>query len=151
MNLGNLIAPPGARKKRKRIGRGEGSGHGGTSTKGHKGQKSRAGGYHKTGFEGGQMPLTRRLPKRGFVNPFRQEFAVVNIGDLDQLPKDSIVDPEFLRREGFVGKSKADVKILGGGELKVPLVFRLTRFSESAKKKIIAAGGKIVSESEGAK
>lgn len=89
------------------------------------------------------MPLTRRLPKRGFVNPFRQEFAVVNIGDLGELPKDSVVDPEFLRREGFVGRKKAEVKILGGGELRVPLVFRLTRFSESAKKKILAAGGRI--------
>lgn len=148
MNLGSLKASSGARKKRKRVGRGEGSGHGGTSTRGHKGQKARAGGFHKRGFEGGQMPLTRRLPKRGFVNPFKERFAVVNVGDLNDFPQGTVVDPKRLHEDGFVGDEGSEVKILGGGELKVPLVFRMARFSESAKKKIIASGGQIVSEAE---
>ncbi len=148
MNLGSLIAPEGARKKRKRLGRGEGSGHGGTSTKGHKGQKSRAGGYHKRGFEGGQMPLMRRIPKHGFVNPFRKTYTIVNVGDLNELPQGSVIDEKLLREQGFVKRDLSGVKILGGGELKVPLVFKLAHFSESAKKKILAAGGTI---QEGAK
>jgi large subunit ribosomal protein L15 len=143
MNLGSLKAPVGARKKRKRLGRGEGSGHGGTSTKGHKGQKARAGGYHKRGFEGGQMTLTRRTPKHGFVNPFRKEFAVVNIGDLNDLPKNTLVDEKLLKEKGFVKDEKDGIKILGNGELKVSLTFNIALFSESAKKKILAAGGKI--------
>ncbi len=143
MNLGSLEAPTGARKKRKRIGRGEGSGHGGTSTKGHKGQKARAGGYHKTGFEGGQMPLARRLPKFGFTNPFHKEFAVVNVGDLNDLAKETIVDEKFLKEQGYVKKLHDGVKILAGGDIKVPLIFKGTRVSESAKKKIIAAGGRV--------
>lgn len=145
MDLGSLRAPKGARKKRKRIGRGEGSGHGGTSTRGHKGQKARAGGFHKLGFEGGQMPLQRRLPKHGFVNPFSVEYSVVNVGDLNTLSKGTVVDEKMLRDEGFVRNKLAGVKVLGGGELKVPLTFRLSHFSESAKRKIVAAGGQIVS------
>ncbi len=143
MDLGSLIASKGARKKRKRVGRGDGSGHGKTSTRGHKGQKARAGGYHKVGFEGGQMPLLRRLPKRGFVNPFRKVFAVINLSDLNNLPKETVVDETFLRKEGYVKRLFDGVKVLGGGELKVPLVFRLGHFSESAKKKILAAGGRM--------
>jgi large subunit ribosomal protein L15 len=143
MDLGSLKAPEGARKKRKRIGRGEGSGHGGTSTRGHKGQKARAGGFHKRGFEGGQMTLTRRLPKTGFVNPFRKEFAIVNLGDLNELKPNTVVDEKLLIEEGFVKEPRDGIKILGEGEIKVPLTFKLARFSESAKKKIIAAGGRI--------
>lgn len=141
MNLGSLVAPDGARKKRKRLGRGEGSGHGGTSTKGHKGQKARAGGYHKRGFEGGQMPLARRLPKYGFVNVFRKEFAIVNVGDLNDLQAGTVVDEKSLRELGFVKKPLDGIKILGGGEIKVPLVFKIGRMTESARKKIVAAGG----------
>lgn len=143
MNLGSLKAVPGARKKRKRLGRGEGSGHGGTSTKGHKGQKARAGGYHKRGFEGGQMPLSRRLPKHGFVNHFRKEFAVLNVGDLNDITKGTVIDESFLRANGFVKKPLDGIKILGGGELKTSLTFRVNYFSESAKKKILAVGGTI--------
>ncbi len=142
MDLGSLVAPRGARKKRKRLGRGTGSGHGKTSTKGHKGQKARAGGYHKRGFEGGQMPLTRRLPKQGFVNPFSKEYAIVNVGDLNEVPQGTVIDEAFLRKEGFV-RRKNEIKILGGGEIKTSLVFKLAQFSESAKKKILAAGGQI--------
>ncbi len=141
MNLGNLVASDGARKKRKRLGRGTGSGHGKTSTRGHKGQKARAGGFHKRGFEGGQMPLSRRMPKRGFVNPFRTEYSVINVGDLNDLAKNTVVDDALLKDRGFV--KNFPVKILGGGDLTVPLVFRLAHFSESAKKKITASGGSI--------
>ena len=143
MNLGSLQAPKGARKKRKRLGRGEGSGHGGTSTKGHKGQKARAGGYHKRGFEGGQMTLTRRLPKHGFVNPFRKVFSVVNLSDLKDLEKGSVIDEKFLKERGIVRESQDGIKVLGDGEISVPLVFKLSHFSESARKKILAAGGTI--------
>ena len=143
MNLGSLIATPGARKKRKRLGKGTGSGHGKTSSHGHKGQKARAGGYHKRAFEGGQTPLIRRLPKSGFVNPFSKEFAVVNVGDFQSLPAGTVIDEKFLKSQGFVKNRKDGVKVLGGGELPVPLVFKLNRFSESAKQKILKAGGQI--------
>lgn len=143
MDLGSLVAPRGARKKRKRLGRGTGSGHGKTSTKGHKGQKARAGGYHKRGFEGGQMTLTRRLPKQGFINPFHKSFNIVNVGDLAGIPQGTVVDEAFLRKEGFVKRDLNGVKILGQGDIKTALVFKVGRLSESAKKKILAAGGKI--------
>lgn len=143
MDLGSLVAPQGARKKRKRVGRGIGSGHGKTSTRGHKGQKARAGGYHKRGFEGGQMTLTRRSPKFGFVNPFSKEYAVVNVGDLNDLPQGTVVDEAFLRQRGYIKDPRDGIKILGNGELKTPLVFETALFSESAKKKILAAGGRI--------
>src|SRR3989338_8894994 len=126
----NNLSPEHPRKNRKRRGRGDASGHGGTSTRGHKGQKARAGGYHKRGFEGGQMPLSRRLPKRGFFNPFREEFVVVNVGDLNEVKEGSVVDEKFLIEEGFVSKSK-NLKVLGGGDMKIPLVFKLKNFSES--------------------
>lgn len=143
MDLGSLKAPVGARKKRKRLGRGTGSGHGKTSTRGHKGQKARAGGYHKRGFEGGQMTLTRRLPKQGFVNIFSKRYAVVNVGDLGEVPQGTVIDEAFLTSGGFVKKVLHGVKILGGGELKTALVFKVSGCSESAKKKIEAAGGRI--------
>ena len=104
MKLNELKPPEGARKKRKRIGRGEGSGHGGTSTKGHKGYKARSGGKPSPGFEGGQMPLQRRLPKRGFKNPFRKEWEIVNLRDLADFPEGTIVDVERLKASGFVKK-----------------------------------------------
>ena len=156
LNLGNLPATRGARKKRKRIGRGEGSGHGGTSTKGHKGQKARAGGYHKRGFEGGQMPLARRLPKHGFINHFRKEFSIINVGDLNDWPQNTVINENSLRENGFFKKLRSGIKILGNGEIKQSLIFELSsssKMSEAAKKKIIAAGGQIkaLPESHGTK
>lgn len=145
MNLGSLVAPGGSRKKRKRVGRGEGSGHGGTSTRGHKGQKARSGGFHKLGFEGGQMPLIRRLPKRGFVNPFRKKSLGVGVGTLNRLPAGSIVDEALLRSQGWI-KGKGEAKILADGDLKSSLVVKVKRLSEGAKKKILAAGGRVEGE-----
>ena len=142
MKLNELRPPKGARKKRKRIGRGEGSGHGGTSTKGHKGLKARSGGTRSPGFEGGQMPLQRRLPKRGFTNPSRKEWTVVNLGDLTVFPEGAVVDVESLKSSGLVRKVAFGVKILGDGEISRPLTIRAHAFSLAAKKKIEAAGGK---------
>jgi large subunit ribosomal protein L15 len=142
MKLNELRPPKGARKKRKRVGRGEGSGHGGTSGKGHKGLKARSGGTISPGFEGGQMPLQRRLPKRGFKNPFRKEWSVVNLGDLSAFPEGAVVDVESLKSSGLVKKVVFGVKILGDGDLSRPLTVRAHAFSLSAKKKIEAAGGK---------
>ena len=143
MNLGSLISPLGARKKRKRLGRGTGSGHGKTSTRGHKGQKARAGGYHKRGFEGGQMTLTRRTPKQGFVNIFSKKYAVLNVSDLGDLPQGTVIDEEFLKKGNFVKKTLDGIKILGAGELKAALIFKNLRVSKSAKQKIETAGGKV--------
>jgi large subunit ribosomal protein L15 len=142
MKLSELKPPAGAKKKRKRIGRGEGSGHGGTSTKGHKGYKARAGGKRSPGFEGGQMPLQRRLPKRGFKSPFRREWRIVNLGDLAEFPEGTIVDGEKLKNSGLVKKAGEAVKILGEGEITRPLTVRAHGFSLAARKKIEAAGGK---------
>ncbi len=141
MKLNGLKPPQGARKKKKRIGRGEGSGHGGTSTKGHKGHKARSGGKLSPGFEGGQMPLQRRLPKRGFKNPFRKEYNIVNIEDLARYPAGSVVDVASLRSSGFLKKGR-EVKILGRGSISHSLTVRVHHFSLSAKNKIEAAGGK---------
>jgi len=142
MKLNDLRPPEGARKKRKRVGRGEGSGHGGTSTKGHKGLKARSGGTISPGFEGGQMPLQRRLPKRGFKNPFRKEWSIVNLGDLSAFPEGAVVDVESLQSSGLVKTVAFGVKILGDGEISRPLTVRAHAFSLSARKKIEAAGGK---------
>ena len=142
MKLNDLRPPKGARKKKKRVGRGEGSGHGGTSTKGHKGLKARSGGTISPGFEGGQMPLQRRLPKRGFKNPFRKEWSIVNLGDLSAFPEGAVVDVESLQSSGLVKTVAFGVKILGDGEISRPLTVRAHAFSLSAKKKIEAAGGK---------
>jgi large subunit ribosomal protein L15 len=142
MKLSELRPPEGARKKRKRIGRGEGSGHGGTSTKGHKGYKARSGGKRSPGFEGGQMPLQRRLPKRGFKNPSRKEWSVVNLRDLSAFPDGAVVDVEGMKSSGLVKKVGFGVKILGEGEISRPLTVRAQAFSLSAIKKIEAAGGK---------
>ncbi len=142
MRLEDLRPAPGAKRKPKRIGRGPGSGHGKTSTRGHKGQKARSGGGKPPGFEGGQMPLYRRVPKRGFVNLFRKEYAVVNVGALAVFPPEATVDPPALVAHRLIKKSKRDaVKILGEGELGRPLRVRAHAFSQSALAKIQAAGG----------
>ncbi len=145
-HLGNLQYAPGSRKARKRIGRGEGSGHGGTATRGHKGHQSRGNHRYKRNFEGGQMPLSRRIPKFGFVNPFRVEYQVVNLSRLDELARagrigPETVTPEVLYRVGAIAKRNAPVKILGDGTLTVALTVAAHRFSATAQEKITAAGG----------
>lgn len=140
LSLSTLSPAPGARRKPKRIGRGPGSGHGKTATRGHKGQRSRSGRKQYFGFEGGQMPLHRRIPKRGFTNIFRREFAVVNVGDLANLEGE--ITPEVLQREGYVRRIKDGIKILGSGELSKAIVVKAHRFSRSAMDKIGKAGGR---------
>ncbi|MDI9571257.1 MAG: 50S ribosomal protein L15 [Pseudomonadota bacterium] len=142
MDLKTLKPPAGSRKKRKRIGRG--GVHGGTSGKGHKGQKSRSGGGVKPGFEGGQMPMARRLPKRGFRNPFRREIITVNLGQLNVFPERSVVDVEALLSKGLIKKRGDGVKLLGKGEIQYPLSVKLDGLSKGARTKIEAAGGSIV-------
>ena len=142
MKLDDLKPATGSNKKRKRIGRGDGSGHGKTSGRGHKGQGARSGGNTKPGFEGGQMPLQRRLPKRGFHNPFRIEMSVVNLGQIDALPAGSEVTPEVLIEHGYVSGKRRRVKILGDGSLSKALTVKAHGFSAKAKEKIEAAGGK---------
>lgn len=142
MKLSDLSPIPGSKKKNKRVGRGSGSGHGKTSCRGHKGQKSRSGGGTRIGFEGGQMPLHRRLPKRGFTNIFRKQYGIVNLAALDRL-SDSEVTPEILIEKGLIKDIKDGIKVLGDGEIKKPLTVMAHAFSSSAKEKIIKAGGKI--------
>ena len=142
MDLSNLHPPDGARRKRKRIGRGDGSGTGVTAGRGHKGAKSRSGYKRKRGFEGGQMPLHRRVPKRGFHNPFRVEYAVVNLDTLaERFDEGAEVTPELLRERRIVRKSRALIKVLGRGDLSKKLIVKAHRFSEQASKAITAAGG----------
>lgn len=143
MDLSNLKPAIGSTKNRKRIGRGQGSGTGKTSGKGHKGQNARSGGGVKPGFEGGQMPLQRRLPKRGFTPLTRKEYALVNLRDLAQFEPGSVVDIEALSRTGLVSQVKDGVKILGDGELSLALTIKAHKFSKSAVAKIEAAGGKV--------
>lgn len=143
MKLNELRPLEGARKKRKRIGRGEGSGHGGTSTKGHKGAKARSGAKISPGFEGGQMPMQRRLPKRGFKNPFRKEYSIINLRDLTRFPAGSVVDIQTLQSSGLLKRVRYGVKILGQGPISNPLTVRAHHFSLSARNKIEAAGGKV--------
>ncbi|PYX97395.1 MAG: 50S ribosomal protein L15 [Acidobacteria bacterium] len=140
MNLSNIRAPKKSSEKRKRVGRGMGSGMGKTSTRGHKGQRSRSGSRMMRGFEGGQMPLHRRMPKRGFTNIFRKEFTVVNLEKLAALGED-IITPDVLRKAGVI-KSKHLVKILGDGELTAAITVHAHKFSKSAQDKITKAGGK---------
>ncbi len=143
MDLSTLKPAIGSTKNRKRIGRGHGSGTGKTSGKGHKGQKARSGGSVKPGFEGGQMPLQRRLPKRGFTPLSRKEFALVNLRDLAQFEPGSVVDVEALSKSGLIGLVKDGVKVLGDGELTHALTVKAHKFSKSAVAKIEAAGGKV--------
>jgi large subunit ribosomal protein L15 len=140
MNLSNLRAPKRSSENRKRVGRGMGSGMGKTSTRGHKGQGSRSGSRLMRGFEGGQMPLHRRLPKRGFVNIFREEYAIVNLSDLASLGESKIT-PDLLRTSGLVSGKNKRVKVLGDGELKSALTVEAHKFSKSAEEKIKNAGG----------
>ncbi len=147
-HIGNLTFAEGSKKKRKRIGRGQGSGYGGTSTKGHKGQQSRSGFGLKLGFEGGQMPLNRRVPKFGFYNRFRKYYEIVNVGRLQELADKNLfeggaVTPELLLRLGVVKKSHLPVKILGDGELTASLKVEAHKFTNSAKQKIESAGGTV--------
>src|ERR1051325_2841041 len=141
MNLSTVRAPKKASENRKRGGRGMGSGMGKTSTRGHKGQGSRSGSRMMRGFEGGQMPLHRRLPKRGFVNIFREEYAIVNLSDLASLGESNIT-PDVLRSRGLVSGKNKRVKVLGDGELKSALTVQAHKFSKSAEEKIKNAGGK---------
>jgi large subunit ribosomal protein L15 len=140
MNLSTIRAPRKAAEKRKRVGRGMGSGMGKTSTRGHKGQWSRSGARLLRGFEGGQMPLHRRIPKRGFKNIFREEYAVVNLDRLEAVGETEIT-PDLLRKAGVV-RTKKRIKILGNGELKSALTVKAHKFSKTAEEKITKAGGK---------
>ena len=141
MELHNLSPKPGSTKDRKRVGRGPGSGNGKTAGKGHKGQLSRSGHTHRRNFEGGQMPLVRRMPKRGFTNIFRKEYAIVNVGQLDRFPAGSEVTPDVLLAEGVISQLRDGVKILGDGALSRKLTVRAHRFSKKAQELIQAAGG----------
>ncbi len=141
MRLDDLRPAAGSNKKRKRVGRGDGSGHGKTSGRGHKGQGARSGGNTKPGFEGGQMPLQRRLPKRGFHNPFRIEMSVVNLSQLESFSADSDVTPETLIEHGYISGKSRRIKILGDGSLSKALRVKAHGFSAKAKEKIEAAGG----------
>jgi len=143
MKLNELIPPDGSRRPPKRVGRGVGSGAGKTAGRGTKGHNSRSGGGVRPGFEGGQMPLHRRLPKGGFTNIFKKKIAVINIRDLDRFESGSIVDEAALIRTGLVKGRRDGVKLLGHGEIKIPLTIKVNGVSKSAKEKIIAAGGNI--------
>ena len=142
MNLSNLRAPKKANETKKRVGRGMGSGMGKTSTRGHKGQRSRSGSRMMRGFEGGQMPLHRRVPKRGFTNIFRVEYEVVNLERLAGMGESEIT-PASLRKAGVVSSKNALVKVLGQGELSKAITVQAHKFSKSAQEKIEKAGGKI--------
>jgi len=143
MRLNDLAPEAGEKKNRKRIGRGVASGSGKTAGRGNKGQNARSGGGVRPGYEGGQMPIHRRLPKRGFKNHFKKIFAIVNINDLSRFDADSVVDEAELVRAGLVKGARDGIKLLGQGEIQVPLTLRVNKVSESAKQKIEAVGGKI--------
>ena len=144
VDLASLKYAKGSVSKKKRIGRGQGSGTGGTSGRGHKGQRSRSGSKRRPWFEGGQMPLQRRLPKRGFTNIFKKEYQIVNLQDLEKINKAKEVTPEVLFDNGMIRKKEEQVKILGQGELKQAMNVSAHAFSESAKEKIEKAGGKVI-------
>jgi len=143
MELHDLKPVDGARQNKKRVGRGTSSGHGKTSGRGHKGQNSRSGGGVRPAFEGGQTPLFKRLPKRGFTNVNRKEYAVVNLSDLERFDNGTIVNPEVLKEAGLVKAMLAGVKILGNGDLTKNLTVQAHKFSKTAAEKIAAAGGKV--------
>ncbi len=144
MRLNEIPRPGGKQLKRaKRIGRGNASGQGGTAGKGHKGQKARSGTGGKLGFEGGQMPLQRRLPKRGFANIFRKEYAIINVDQLKNIEAGTEVTAELLHERGFISKKRHGIKVLGRGEIATALKIKASAISESARKKIEAAGGTV--------
>lgn len=143
MRIHDLSPSKGSRKSTKRVGRGPGSGHGKTSCRGHKGQKSRSGGSIPPGFEGGQMPLHRRLPKRGFTNIFKKHYALINIKDLARFDPNSDLGIEDLKNSGLVKKVGDEVKLLGDGEMTHPVTIKVNKVSKTARAKIEAAGGKI--------
>lgn len=140
MKLGSLTRPKGAKKKRKRIGCGTGSGHGKTSTRGEKGDKSRSGYRRKLGYEGGQMPITRRIPKRGFTNIFSKKYEIINVGTLSKFEPNTEVTPALLKEKKII-KGDHLLKILGQGELTIPLNVKAHKFSKSAQTKILKAKG----------
>lgn len=142
MDLSNLRPAAGANKERKRLGRGPGSGLGKTSGKGHKGKGARSGGNTPPGYEGGQMPLSRRLPKRGFRNPFRKEYDVVNLGNLEKFSAGATIDVSVLKDSGLV-RGKKKIKVLADGELTKTLIVKAHAFSEKAREKIMALGGSV--------
>jgi len=143
MKLNELKPVEGATHYKKRVGRGSGSGTGKTAGRGHNGQNSRTGGGTRLGFEGGQTPLFKRLPKRGFTNYFRKEFAIINLSDLNQYDNDAVITPESLLDEGRISDLKAGLKVLGSGKLEKRLTVKAHKFSASAEEAIAAAGGKI--------
>jgi large subunit ribosomal protein L15 len=143
MRLNDLAPAPGARKSRKRIGRGVGSGWGKTAGRGSKGQNSRSGGGVRPGYEGGQMPIHRRLPKRGFTNIFKKTYAVINIRDLAKMESGSVVDEAALVRAGLVKGRRDGVKLLGQGDIAIPLTVKIDLISQSARQKIESAGGTV--------
>ena len=141
MKLNELKPAPGAKTSPKRVGRGVGSGLGKTSARGHKGQKARSGGGVRPGFEGGQMPLSRRLPKRGFTNIFGKEYAIVNVSDLDRFDNGTEVTAELLLENRMIRKPLDGLKVLGNGEITKKLTVKATKFTKTAAEKIAAAGG----------
>jgi len=143
MQINELSPAEGSRKKRKRVGRGPGSGHGKTCCRGHKGQRSRSGGGVRPGFEGGQMPLHRRLPKRGFTNIFRKEYNILNVEDLNRFEPDALLDAEAFKQAGLIKKMMGGIKLLGTGEITHPVVVRIQKVSKAAREKVEAAGGKV--------
>jgi large subunit ribosomal protein L15 len=143
MRLSELQPSPGSKHSKKRVGRGPGSGWGKTAARGHKGQNSRAGGPKGPGFEGGQMPLTRRIPKRGFTNIFRQPWAIVNLRDLNRFAADSVVDEAALKEAGLVDAKTKRIKLLAQGEVTVALTVKVQGASAQAKARIEAAGGRV--------
>ena len=143
IRLDSLVPHEGANKKKKRVGRGPGSGHGKTACKGFNGQKSRSGASIPPGFEGGQMPLYRQLPKRGFKNPFRKVYGVLNVSTVNAIDYDGVIDIEFLRIRGLIRKRDKYVKVLGEGEITRAVNIRVHAVSRSAREKIEKAGGRI--------
>jgi len=143
MKINTLVPAKGSTKKAKRVGRGMGSGHGKTATKGHKGQKARSGGTKGPAFEGGQTPMQRRLPKRGFKNiPFKREYTILNLSTIEKIADAGVVTPEILLEKKIIKDMKDGIKILGTGTLSKPITVRAHAFSASATSKILAAGGK---------
>ncbi len=141
MKIEDIRPAKGNKKRKKRLGRGIGSGHGKTSCRGHKGQKSRSGGNKGSGFEGGQMPLKRRLPKRGFRNRFMIEYTIVNLDTINRIEGD-VITPELLFEKGIIKDFKDGLKVLGSGDIQRPVTVKATAFSATAEEKIVAAGGK---------